>query len=95
MHVQETNEISGSRGEANFVWRCKNCKSEHSASIKEGPFAYIADEDDGKKKNKRQKVLEIDNRGLEFVEFKPDVSFVLYSAWAVLDVLGPSDLNVR
>lgn len=23
---QETNEMSGSRGEANFVWRCKNCK---------------------------------------------------------------------
>lgn len=22
----ENNEISGSRGEANFVWRCKNCK---------------------------------------------------------------------
>lgn len=22
----ETNEVSGSRGEANFVWRCKNCK---------------------------------------------------------------------
>lgn len=24
--VQEENEISGSRGEANFVWKCKNCK---------------------------------------------------------------------
>jgi hypothetical protein len=24
--VQETNEMSGSRGEANFVWKCKNCK---------------------------------------------------------------------
>ncbi len=22
----EQNEMSGSRGEANFVWRCKNCK---------------------------------------------------------------------
>lgn len=22
----ENNEISGSRGEANFVWKCKNCK---------------------------------------------------------------------
>ncbi|KLU91575.1 hypothetical protein MAPG_10093, partial [Magnaporthiopsis poae ATCC 64411] len=34
----ETNEISGSRGEANFVWKCKNCKS--SASIKAAPAAY-------------------------------------------------------
>ncbi|RKL23833.1 hypothetical protein BFJ68_g994 [Fusarium oxysporum] len=24
----ETNEMSGSRGEANFVWKCKNCKGE-------------------------------------------------------------------
>lgn len=22
----EQNEVSGSRGEANFVWKCKNCK---------------------------------------------------------------------
>jgi hypothetical protein len=22
----EQNEISGSKGEANFVWKCKNCK---------------------------------------------------------------------
>ncbi|KAI7611130.1 hypothetical protein KC319_g20553, partial [Hortaea werneckii] len=36
----ETNEVSGSRGEANFVWRCKNCRKEHSASILEAPKAY-------------------------------------------------------
>jgi hypothetical protein len=24
--LQESNEMSGSRGEANFVWKCKNCK---------------------------------------------------------------------
>ena len=23
---QESNELSGSRGEANFVWKCKSCK---------------------------------------------------------------------
>ena len=26
MAAQENNEMSGSRGEANFVWKCKNCK---------------------------------------------------------------------
>lgn len=26
MHTQDNNEMSGSRGEANFVWKCKNCK---------------------------------------------------------------------
>lgn len=24
--LKESNELSGSRGEANFVWRCKSCK---------------------------------------------------------------------
>ena len=24
--VKEQNEVSGSKGEANFVWRCKSCK---------------------------------------------------------------------
>ena len=24
--IQEVNQMSGSRGEANFVWKCKNCK---------------------------------------------------------------------
>lgn len=26
LSAQEANDMSGSRGEANFVWRCKSCK---------------------------------------------------------------------
>ncbi|KAM0515996.1 hypothetical protein ACHAPE_005617 [Trichoderma viride] len=63
----ELNEMSGSRGEANFVWRCKNCKRESSASIKAAPAAYEQGEPP-----KAQKLLEFDCRGLEFVEFKPE-----------------------
>ncbi|KAL1406011.1 hypothetical protein Q8F55_007694 [Vanrija albida] len=29
----EEHELSGSRGSAHFVWRCGNCKKEHSASF--------------------------------------------------------------
>lgn len=65
--LQETNEVSGSRGDANFVWRCKNCKREASASIKAGPNPYQYSEP-----AKRQKILEFDCRGLEFVEFSPE-----------------------
>lgn len=61
--------MSGSRGEANFVWRCKNCKREHSASIKEAPRKYEFSEP-----KKRQTVMEMDCRGLEFMEFRPEVS---------------------
>lgn len=25
-NLKEQNEVSGSKGEANFVWRCKSCK---------------------------------------------------------------------
>lgn len=64
----EMNELSGSRGEANFVWRCKNCKRESSATIKTAPSAYEA-ASPAKAKN----VIEIDTRGLEFTDFKADV----------------------
>ncbi|EGP84812.1 unnamed protein product [Zymoseptoria tritici ST99CH_1A5] len=63
----EMNEQSGSRGEANFVWRCKNCKREHTASILSPPTSY-AHQSPAKPTN----ILTIDCRGLEFVEFKPD-----------------------
>lgn len=62
------NEMSGSRGEANFVWKCKMCKRESNATIKEPPKPYQLAEP-----AKRQKLIEFDCRGLEFVEFKPDV----------------------
>ncbi|KAK2589436.1 hypothetical protein QQS21_012887 [Conoideocrella luteorostrata] len=63
----ETNEMSGSRGEANFVWRCKNCKRESSASIKAAPAAYAQTEPP-----KPHRIIEFDCRGLEFTEFKPE-----------------------
>ncbi|GAB7338692.1 hypothetical protein MBLNU457_5417t1 [Dothideomycetes sp. NU457] len=63
----ENNEISGSRGEANFVWRCKNCKKEHSANILAAPKPYPAD-----KSGKKFNIISFDCRGLEFVEFKAD-----------------------
>ncbi|KAK1069098.1 hypothetical protein LTR12_012713 [Friedmanniomyces endolithicus] len=64
---KETNEQSGSRGDANFVWRCKNCKREHSANITDTPKAY-PQQSPAKAKN----ILTLDCRGLEFVEFKAD-----------------------
>ncbi|KAK1999763.1 DUF866-domain-containing protein [Colletotrichum falcatum] len=63
----DDNEMSGSRGEANFVWRCKNCKRESSASIKAAPAPYSQGEP-----AKQQKLLEFDCRGLEFTEFVPE-----------------------
>ncbi|KAJ4380855.1 hypothetical protein N0V86_004217 [Didymella sp. IMI 355093] len=63
----EQNEISGSKGEANFVWKCKNCKREHSANIKAAPATYEKSEPP-----KMKNILEFDCRGLEFVEFKAD-----------------------
>ncbi|CRJ94673.1 UPF0587 protein C2D10.03c like [Verticillium longisporum] len=63
----ENNEISGSRGEANFVWKCKNCKRESSATIKAAPTSYEQAEP-----AKAQKLLEFDCRGLEFTEFVPE-----------------------
>ncbi|KAH9865372.1 hypothetical protein J1614_008955 [Plenodomus biglobosus] len=66
----EQNEVSGSKGEANFVWRCKNCKREHSASIKAAPATYQRTDPP-----KTVNILEFDCRGLEFTEFTPEGDF--------------------
>jgi len=63
----ETNEMSGSRGEANFVWKCKNCKRESSASMKAAPKPYEQSEP-----AEPQSIIEFDCRGLEFTEFRPE-----------------------
>ncbi|KAI9876820.1 MAG: hypothetical protein M1830_005639 [Pleopsidium flavum] len=62
--------MSGSRGEANFVWRCKSCKNvqrESTATIKAPPSPY-----QHASPPKRQNIIEFDCRGLEFTEFKAD-----------------------
>lgn len=61
----EQHEITGSRGEASFVFRCKNCKSEHLAQV-ERTKQKLTIEDNGK----WVKLLEIDARGLDFVKFE-------------------------
>ncbi|KAI9809206.1 MAG: hypothetical protein M1825_002497 [Sarcosagium campestre] len=65
--IKESNELSGSRGEANFVWRCKSCKRESSATAKNPSIPYTHTSPP-----KLQKIIEFDCRGLEFLEFKPD-----------------------
>ncbi|EDK44318.1 conserved hypothetical protein [Lodderomyces elongisporus NRRL YB-4239] len=65
----EKHEISGSRGEASFVFRCKECKNEHSASIER------TKEKLEQGNSKPVSILEIDARGLDFNEFIPDGRF--------------------
>ncbi|KAF2255499.1 DUF866-domain-containing protein [Trematosphaeria pertusa] len=67
----EMHDVSGSRGEANFVWKCKNCKREHSANIKAAPASY-----DQTNPPKTVNILEFDCRGLEFTEFKAEGEFL-------------------
>lgn len=63
----EQHEITGSRGEASFVFRCKACKSEHSAQITRTKEKITAE-----KNREWVKILEIDARGIEFLEFTPE-----------------------
>ncbi|KAK3203971.1 hypothetical protein GRF29_106g1241701 [Pseudopithomyces chartarum] len=74
----EMNEMSGSRGEANFVWKCKNCKREHSANIKAAPATYEQSDPP-----KTVNLLELDCRGLEFTEFKAEGEFEAKGAESV------------
>lgn len=85
MTLKETNEVSGSKGEANFVWRCRSCKvsglsrlgvhqslthvqRESTASIKDSLRVYPQ-----ASPPRTQNIIDIDCRGLEFIEFKADV----------------------
>lgn len=65
----EQYEITGSRGEASFVYRCKECKNEHSASIKTTGNALVAE------KNEWVRLLEIDARGVDFNDFIAEGKF--------------------
>ncbi|CAN6620981.1 hypothetical protein TRVA0_008S01596 [Trichomonascus vanleenenianus] len=69
----EKHQIGGSRGEASFVFRCKMCKRESSATIKTTGRAFtIEDMEPAKGTKKKDAVLlEIDPRGIDFVEFIP------------------------
>ncbi|ODO01560.1 hypothetical protein I350_06380 [Cryptococcus amylolentus CBS 6273] len=66
----DEHEISGSKGSANFVWRCTNCKKEHSASFlpsapkskSTAPLPYSSS-------SQFSSFVTLDCRGLEFTEF--------------------------
>ncbi|WRT69005.1 uncharacterized protein IL334_005987 [Kwoniella shivajii] len=72
---KEEHEISGSKGSAHFVWRCSNCKKEHSASFapsnpspkskskSTSPVPYTSSN------SSLEPFISLDCRGLEFTEF--------------------------
>lgn len=65
--AQESNEVHGSKGEANFVWRCRSCNRTHTANVTAPPTAYKATSPP-----KRQNIVMLDCRGLDLLEFKAD-----------------------
>ncbi|KAJ2159006.1 hypothetical protein GGF46_003339 [Coemansia sp. RSA 552] len=62
----DSSKISGSRGEANLVMRCKGCKREGSMSIMDEQPRAFTDQDKG-----FVTMLALDCRGMEPVEFDP------------------------
>ncbi|OZJ06913.1 hypothetical protein BZG36_00082 [Bifiguratus adelaidae] len=71
-YFKDTSDISGSRGSANLVMRCKFCKRESSAQFEVTPTKPYTAEDSGQ----FAKMIVIECRGLEPVDFKPE------GAWA-------------
>lgn len=66
----EQHDMSGSRGEASFSFRCKMCKRESTASIVRTKENYTVEAD-----GKPVGILEIDARGLELIKFIPVGNF--------------------
>ncbi|CAH1756038.1 12450_t:CDS:10 [Entrophospora sp. SA101] len=71
MNRLSQNEILGSRGTANLVIRCKFCRRESSAQIDPIPTQLYTIENNGK----FVKMLAVDCRGLELVDFEPRMGF--------------------
>ncbi|AOA61828.1 hypothetical protein PP7435_CHR1-1159 [Komagataella phaffii CBS 7435] len=67
----EKHEISGSRGEASFVFKCKICKRESSTTIQRTKNNLTSEDE-----SKFVDILDIDSRGLQLVEFIPVGEFV-------------------
>ncbi|POR36183.1 Uncharacterized protein TPAR_03622 [Tolypocladium paradoxum] len=81
----EANHMSGSRGEANFVWKCKNCKVGSSQPLHRAMLLTLFGQRESSasvnaaavpyeqgEPPKAQRLIEFDCRGLEFTEFKPE-----------------------
>ena len=64
INCYEKHDINGSRGEASFVFRCKNCRSEHSAQITRTKEKLTAETSE-----KWTRLLEIEARGIDFKKF--------------------------
>jgi hypothetical protein len=82
--------MSGSRGEANFVWKCKNCKVRRISPLQSSGAYVFGNQRESSasiqaapisyersEPPKAQKILEFDCRGLEFTEFKPEVGCMI------------------
>lgn len=63
----EVHDIPKSKGEANFILKCRNCRRDLSISFEE-PFHVYKDEHSGE----RQNLLILECRGCEIIEFQPD-----------------------
>ncbi|CAG8823786.1 9523_t:CDS:2, partial [Gigaspora margarita] len=66
-----SNDITGSRGSANFVMRCKFCKREASAQFDNTSIKPYTIENSGQ----FSQIAIIECRGLEFVDFDPRTGF--------------------
>lgn len=68
----EQHDLPGSRGEANFVFKCKSCGHLANASITRTSKNYtFEDSEEGKK----VAILDVECRGMELVKFIPQGDF--------------------
>ena len=68
--LQESSSIAGSRGEANFLMKCKFCSQEGNLNIEpgKGTVNYTADDSDG---HAFKTIVVFECRGIEPVDWQP------------------------
>lgn len=73
INCYEQHEISGSRGEANFVSKCKICRKDCNITIEKSKKAEYTFEDS--EEGKYVDLLIIEARGVDLVKFIPENGF--------------------
>lgn len=71
INLFETTEIPGSKGEANFVFKCSSCGKRSSVNITKSKTNIYTLENSGN----LVRLLDIDSRGIDFISFIPDGKF--------------------
>jgi hypothetical protein len=85
--LSESSSIAGSRGEANFIMKCKFCSNEGNLNIEsiKPPVNYTSDDSDN---HVFKTIVVFDCRGIEPVDWQPGEKKIFFLMYISIQFLG-------